>query len=85
MEAPCACQKVRVALTAAAYWHGMIMTGLRTFRSTISRPRISWPMLCPNPQRAPMRVALMLLLPMVNGVRACAQRGTFASTITHLL
>lgn len=33
---------------------------------------MSWPMLCPKPQSAPMRVALMLLLPIVSGVRAYA-------------
>ena len=36
---------------------------------------MSCPMLCPKPQSAPISVALMLLLPMVSGVRACAQPG----------
>ena len=40
---------------------------------------MSWPMLCPNPQSAPISVALMLLLPIVSGVRACAQHRTIAS------
>ena len=43
----------------------------------MSRPRMSWPMLCPKPQSAPIRVALMLLLPMVSGVRAYAVETAF--------
>ena len=61
--------------------HVQVVRSQHTFRSTMSRPRMSWPMLCPNPQRAPIRVALMLLLPMVSGVRACAILAAFIRAI----
>ena len=50
-----------------------IQGGKHTFKTTMSKPNISCPMLCPKPQRAPNNVALMLLRPMVSGVKACKE------------
>ena len=40
-------------------------------RTTSRMPRISWPVLCPKPHRAPSRDARAELRPIVNGVSAC--------------
>jgi hypothetical protein len=45
-----------------------------TLSRTMSRPRMSCPMLCPKPHSAPSMVARTLLRPIVSGVSACMHK-----------